>query len=341
MQKLGEGSFGQVFKAIDTVSSRQVALKKVRLRDVRALPVAALREMMSLQAVDHPNVMKLLESYTHGANIVLVLPLMRCSLQMVLDDRVMSLPDCVARDVGAQLFAGLAACHDLGLVHRDIKPANLLFEPGGCLKIGDFGQARLLSRREGACPGRWDASTRSEPAELTAHVGTRWYRAPELLLGSRRYSSPVDMWAAGCVIAQLYSLSPLFTGSSDLDQIFRLVLVLGTPTEARWPGVSSMPDYDKLHLPAHEPVPLAAVVPHAPDVALDLLQRLVCYNPMARVTAAEALESTWVLGREAVAAPVLLALLDADSPYTPAEAVVRHDGGALIHQDPRCARRRG
>jgi serine/threonine protein kinase len=323
VKKLGEGSFGQVFKAIDTVSSREVALKKVRLRDVRALPVAALREMLSLQAVDHPNVMKLLKAYTHGANIVLVLPLMRYSLHSVLDDRVTPLPDCVARDVGAQLFAGLAACHDAGLVHRDIKPANVLFGPDGCLKIGDFGQARLLSRSEGARDGRGDASTNSEPNELSAHVGTRWYRAPELLLGSRKYGSPVDMWAAGCIIAQLYSLSPLFTGSSDIDQIFRLILVLGTPTEARWPGVSSTPDYDKLHLPAHDPVPLAAVLPHAPDDALVLLERLVCYNSVARATAAEALESVWILGREPVAAPALLALLDADSPLTPADAIVR------------------
>jgi len=327
LRKVGEGSFGQVFKAVDTISGREVALKRVRFRDVGAPPVAALRELLALQAVDHPNVMRLIASYTHGANIVLVLPFMRLSLHELLARRAAPLPDCAARDIGAQLFAGLAACHAAGIVHRDIKPMNLLFDHDGTLQIADFGQARLLPGGGRGARAAAGADAEAHHAELTAHVATRWYRAPELLLGSRRYGPPVDVWAAGCVVAQLYTLSPLFAGCSDIDQIFRLVLMLGTPTEERWPGVSATPDYDKLDLPAHEPVPLATVLPHAPDEAIELLARLVCYDPAARASADEVLASAWVLGREPTAAPTLLTLMGTDAAVLPAAALLREGAG--------------
>lgn len=337
LDKLGEGSFGQVFRALDGCSGRAVALKKVRLRDVRALPLAALRELLALQAVEHPNVMQLIGSYTHGANIVFVLPFMHASLHALLDRRALPVPDVAAQDVAAQMLCGLAACHAAGLIHRDIKPANLLFGPDGCLQIGDFGQARLspshmLDEHAGDAAA---AAAADAGGELTAHVGTRWYRAPELLLGSRNYGEGVDMWAAGCVIAQLFSVSPMLTGSSDIDQIFRVVLLLGSPTEARWPGVSAMPDFDKLDIPAREPVPLGAALPHAPDDAIECLERLICYDPMARASALQALQSKWLLSREPIPGQVLLSLLDADAPQTHAAAIVAYNmrAEAQLHAD--------
>ena len=295
LHRIGEGSFGQVFRATDTRTGRDVALKHIRLRDLRSLPAAALREVLALGAVEHPNVMRLVATYTHGANLVLVLPLMRLSLHAVLDQRATPLPERAVRDIGAQLLAGLAATHEAGVMHRDVKPGNVLFGGDGMVQLADFGQARL--RPDGCGDG----------APLTAHVGTRWYRAPELLLGSTSYGAPVDMWAAGCVLAQLYTLSPLLAGASDIDQMFRVVALLGSPTSQRWPAATSLPDHGKLQLPECEPTPLGTLMPHAPDEALTLLDRLLRYEP--RATATEAFGSEWVARRERLSRAELLRLV--------------------------------
>ena len=150
--------------------------------------------MLALQRLDHPNVMRLLAVSTHGSNLVLVLPFLPGSLAALLAAQPAALPEGEAATLARELFSGLAACHAAGVVHRDIKPPNLLLSASGELRIGDFGQARLLA----------------PPGEPMSHaVATRWYRAPALLLGAKLYGAAVDMWAAGCTVAQCWSLSPL------------------------------------------------------------------------------------------------------------------------------------
>eukprot|EP00310_Coccolithus_braarudii_P015107 CAMPEP_0183356798 /NCGR_PEP_ID=MMETSP0164_2-20130417/45200_1 /TAXON_ID=221442 /ORGANISM="Coccolithus pelagicus ssp braarudi, Strain PLY182g" /LENGTH=299 /DNA_ID=CAMNT_0025530297 /DNA_START=126 /DNA_END=1025 /DNA_ORIENTATION=+ len=281
LHKVGEGSFGQVFRARDVQLGRQVALKKIRLRDVHVMPIAALRELRALQRLAHPNVMALHAFYTHGANLVLVLPYLPLSLAAMLEQRDAPLEDSRASSLAQMLMSGLAACHASRLLHRDIKPANLMLDDRGVLKIADFGQARLL-------PLDLDV-------ELTGQVATRWYRAPELLFGSKAYTSAVDIWAAGCVIAQFWCLSPLLPGESDMEQIFQVMTLLGSPTEEVWPGGSLTPDFHKLELPAYEAASWEEVLPYAPRAALVLVSRMVCYDPTSRVSAADALVEPWLL----------------------------------------------
>uniref|UniRef100_A0A7S4F7Q6 cyclin-dependent kinase n=1 Tax=Chrysotila carterae TaxID=13221 RepID=A0A7S4F7Q6_CHRCT len=281
-QKVGEGSFGQVFRARDRQHGHVVALKKVRIRDVRMLPAAALRELLALQQISHPNVLELLGQYTHGANLVLVMPFLPLSLATVLEQQHLPMPSERVREIAIMLLSGLVACHESDLVHRDIKPANLLIDAHGRLQIADFGQSRLLPKDAGG--------------SLTAQVATRWYRAPELLFGSRYYGKGVDIWASGCVIAQLWSISPLLPGDSDLDQIFQVLLLLGSPSEANWPGVTLMPDFHKLELPRCQPKPMRRVLPYAPSSAVDLVSKMICYDPKARVSANDALSHAWLAG---------------------------------------------
>ncbi len=174
LEKVGEGAFGVVTRAIERETGREVALKRVRVPDLSTLPIPALREMLALRRVEHPNVVPLLSRYTHGANIVLVFPFLPGSLAGLLAAQSAPLPEPEAAALAYELLAGLCACHAHGIVHRDIKPANLLLCANGRLCIGDFGQSRLL-------PPDLDAS-------LSHAVATRWYRAPELLFGARRYA---------------------------------------------------------------------------------------------------------------------------------------------------------
>lgn len=129
---------------------------------------------------------------------------------------------------------------------------------------------------------------------FTSGVGTRWYRAPELLYGTTIYGKEIDLWSLGCILGELLILEPLFSGTSDIDQLSRLVKVLGTPTEENWPGCSNLPDYRKLCFPGDgSPVGLKNHVPSCSDSVFSILERLVCYDPAARLNAKEVLENKY------------------------------------------------
>ena len=281
LRKVGEGAFGTVLQARHRESGKVVALKKVRVRDVRELPLNALRELNALRRCDHPNVIKLLDSHTHGANLVFVLPFMPHSLAWLLSERDGPLPERHAQTLGRMLLAGLIAIHAEGLLHRDIKPHNLLLSAGGVLRIADFGLALLA-------PQEADGS-------ISHAVATRWYRAPELLLGSRHYGVGVDVWAAGCVLAQLHTLSALLPGESDIGQLFTVLRFLGSPTDASWPGFRELPDTSKIALPDDVPaVPIEELMPLASAAHCRLCARMLVYDASRRPTCKAAFHDPWI-----------------------------------------------
>ncbi|XP_074873648.1 cyclin-dependent kinase 20 isoform X6 [Carettochelys insculpta] len=158
---------------------------------------------------------------------------------------------------------------------EDLKPANLLISSTGQLKIADFGLARLFS---------------SDDSRLYSHqVATRWYRAPELLYGARRYDEGVDLWAVGCIFAELLNNSPLFPGENDIEQLCCVLRILGTPTQHTWPELPELPDYNKICFKQKPPVPLEEVLPDAPPQSLQLLRCFLLYPSRERVRAAQAL----------------------------------------------------
>lgn len=172
-----------------------------------------------------------------------------------------------------QLLTGVAYCHHHRVLHRDLKPQNLLINREGELKLADFGLARAFG-----IPVR----------SYTHEVVTLWYRAPDVLLGSRKYSTPVDIWSIGCIFAEMVNGSPLFTGTSEETQLETIFRHLGTPNEITFPGISELPDWRDNFAVYPAPQGLKGLVPKLEQSGVDLLESMLIYDPTQRITAQEA-----------------------------------------------------
>lgn len=177
-----------------------------------------------------------------------------------------------------QLLEGTRYCHAHRVLHRDLKPQNLLINKEGNLKLADFGLARAFG-----VPLR----------TYTHEVVTLWYRAPEILLGGRQYSTGVDMWSVGCIFAEMATRKPLFPGDSEIDEIFKIFRILGTPTEADWPGVESFPDFKssfpKWERKQDDEMVNADGIKVLGENGLDLLESMLVYDPAGRISAKQAI----------------------------------------------------
>jgi len=190
-----------------------------------------------------------------------------------------------------QLVEGIGFCHARRILHRDLKPQNLLVDTVDgvdTLKIADFGLARAVQR-----PVR----------KYTKEVVTLWYRPPEILLGLTHYSAPVDMWAVGCIFAELAQAKhiPMFPGDSEIDQIFRIFRTRGTPTEDDWAGVSDLPDFN-LGFPQWKRRALPELLPDLGEAGIDMLEKLLVYDPAQRMTARQCLRHPFFADEAAEAA---------------------------------------
>ena len=173
----------------------------------------ALREVKSLRKLSHPNIVKLKEVIRQKDNLFFVFEFMQTNLFEHLQKNKNQFDEDKVRLMAYESLQGIAGCHKNGFMHRDLKPENLLINDQGAVKLADFGLAREI---------------RSRPP-LTEYVSTRWYRAPELLIGSTSYNSPVDIFAMGCILAEMYLFRPLFPGNSEADQLMKICSTLGTP----------------------------------------------------------------------------------------------------------------
>ena len=273
---LGEGTYGVVYKAKDIRTGDIVALKKIRLEvEDEGVPSTALREISVLKTLDHPNVVKL-KDVEHSENrLYLVFEYLDQDLKKYMDScRRGPIDPLLVKSYVYQMLLGIEFCHKRGVMHRDLKPQNLLIDKSGNLKLADFGLARAF-----CIPVR----------AYTHEVITLWYRAPEILLGGRHYSTGVDMWSIGCIFAELANKRPLWPGDSEIDMLFRIFRLLGTPNESMWPGVSALPDF-KPTFPQWPSQKASKACPNLCAEGQDLFKKMMLYNPTKRISAKQALK---------------------------------------------------
>eukprot|EP00775_Hariotina_reticulata_P007724 gene7724-7923_t len=227
---IGEGTYGSVLLCEHKETGKQVAIKKVRMcsNHKDGINKSVLRELKALHTLRSSHIVDLLDVFTTKNNLVLVFEYMDWSLEDVVRDKNLQIPPAAVKAYMQMLLQALAFTHEQQVVHRDVKPDNLLIGNSGIMKLADFGLARSLT----ASP---DSSC------MTPQVFSRWYRPPELLMGCNWYGAAVDIWAAGCVLAELLLRKPWFPGHCDMDQLDRIFKALGVPTVESWPGLADLP----------------------------------------------------------------------------------------------------
>uniref|UniRef100_A0A9J7YDP2 non-specific serine/threonine protein kinase n=1 Tax=Cyprinus carpio carpio TaxID=630221 RepID=A0A9J7YDP2_CYPCA len=273
LKQLGDGTYGSVLMGKSNESGELVAIKRMKRKFYSWEECMNLREVKSLKKLNHANVVKLKEVIRENDHLYFVFEYMKENLYQLMKDRTKLFPESVVRNISFQILQGLSFIHKHGFFHRDMKPENLLCMGPELVKIADFGLAREI---------------RSRPP-YTDYVSTRWYRAPEVLLRSPVYSSPIDIWAVGCIIAELYTLRPLFPGNSEVDEIFKICQVLGTVKKSDWPEGYQLAAAMNFRFPQCVPTPLKTLIPNATNEALDLMKDLLQWDPKKRPSAAKAL----------------------------------------------------
>lgn len=275
---LGEGTYGKVYKARSTRTGESVAMKQMKLdAQEEGVPSTAIREIALLKELSHPNVVKLLDVFCKPSKLVLVFEFLENDLKKYMKALNGRLAPATVKNFAYQLCRGVEFCHANRIIHRDLKPQNLLIDQRLRLKIADFGLAR--------------AFTVPVP-KYTHEVVTVWYRPPEILLGATLYSVPVDLWSIGCVLGEMATGAPLFAGDSEIDTIFKIFQKLGTPSETMWPGVGELPDFKPTFpkWPTRGWNQIRNTAQQVGTSGIDLLERLMCFDPRRRLSARRALQ---------------------------------------------------
>lgn len=275
---IGRGSYGVVYKVRRRSSGDIAALKRVRLNtNVQGLedgiPSSSLREIAALKSLKHPNILQLQDIIHTGSCLYLVFEHLDQDLKKTLNETSSGFSVKIVQSFMWQLLKAISFCHSRRILHRDIKLQNLLVNKDGCIKLADFGLARSMAM----------------PLKVyTKDVVTLWYRAPELLMGSNIYGPAIDVWSLGGVFYEILTKKPLFPGDSEIDQLFKIFRILGTPSEAQWAGISSLP-YFKTSFPSWKAKNLNDLL-GVGSHATDLLKQMLTYDPQRRVSAKDALK---------------------------------------------------
>ncbi|KAI3442620.1 Protein kinase domain-containing protein [Psidium guajava] len=276
IDKVGQGTYSNVYKAWDRDTGKLVALKKVRFDTSEPESIKFMaREIMILRELDHPNVIKLegLATSRMQFSLYLVFDFMLSDLQRIITRPEGGLTEPQVKCYMHQLLSGLQHCHDKGILHRDIKGSNLLIDKTGMLKIADFGLANYYRPQD--------------RRPLTNRVVTLWYRAPELLLGATDYGVGIDLWSAGCLLAEMFAGRPIMPGRNEVEQLHKIFKLCGTPPEDYW---------KKMKLPTtFRPRPLyksnlTEIFREFPESSVGLLSSLLALYPASRGSASLALQ---------------------------------------------------
>lgn len=286
---LGEGTYGEVYKAVDRSTNTVVAMKRMKLdQEDEGVPSTAIREVSLLKELSHPNIVQLMDVFCSQKKLFLIFEFVEQDMKKYFKlhgytqlsatgPKQWTLPQKIIKSFIYQLLRGVEYCHSHRIIHRDLKPQNLLIDRHGHLKIADFGLARAF-----VIP----------IPKYTHEVVTVWYRAPEILLGSQKYSVMVDVWSAGAIFGELATGQPMFPGDSEIDTIFKIFQKLGTPDDSVWKGIDGLPDFKKT-FPKWKRKGLEAIegVQQALGVdGVDLLEQMLKYAPCERMSCRRGLD---------------------------------------------------
>ncbi|KPM46214.1 Negative regulator of the PHO system [Neonectria ditissima] len=279
LEKLGEGTYATVFKGRNRQTGELVALKEIHLDSEEGTPSTAIREISLMKELKHENIVALHDVIHTENKLMLVFEFMDGDLKRYMDTNGErgALKPATIKSFMYQLLKGIDFCHQNRVLHRDLKPQNLLINSKGLLKLGDFGLARAFGIPVNT---------------FSNEVVTLWYRAPDVLLGSRTYNTSIDIWSAGCIMAEMFTGRPLFPGTTNEDQIVRIFRIMGTPTERSWPGITQFPEY-KPTFQMYATQDLRNILPAIDPTGIDLLQRMLQLRPELRVSAHDALQHPW------------------------------------------------
>lgn len=294
LDKIGQGTYSSVYRARDLETGKIVAMKKVRFVNMDPESVRFMaREILILRKLDHPNIMKLegLVTSRMSCNLYLVFEYMEHDLAGLAATRSIKFTEPQIKCYMQQLIRGLEHCHSRGILHRDIKGSNLLIDNNGILKIGDFGLANFFQP--------------DQKQPLTSRVVTLWYRAPELLLGATDYGVAIDLWSAGCILAELFAGKPIMPGRTEVEQMHKIFKLCGSPSEEYW--MKSKLPHATSFKPQHPYKRcVAETFKDFPASALALIEVLLAVEPKDRSTAASALKSEFFRTKPLPADPLSL-----------------------------------
>ncbi|KAK9458044.1 kinase-like domain-containing protein [Dipodascopsis uninucleata] len=282
ISQVGEGTYGKVYKALNTITNKMVALKRIRMESERdGFPITALREIKLLQSVRHENVVSLLEIMVEKSSVYMIFEYMDHDLSGILTHPTFKLGHGHIKDLFRQMLEGLAYLHKRGVLHRDIKGSNILLSNSGLLKIADFGLARFYHKH-------------MTTADYTNRVITLWYRPPELLLGATAYGPSVDVWGVGCLMLEMYTSKAIFQGQDEIQQLESIYSIMGSPTKENWPDVEKLPWYELVRPSEVKPSKFKERFENlVPPHGLTLASNLLALDPSKRPSAADALKSEY------------------------------------------------
>jgi serine/threonine protein kinase len=274
IEVVGDGTFGTVWKGIHLETGEKVAVKKLKKKIKTWYETTELKELKALQKLkSHQNIIKLKEIIREtNSDVFFVFEWADTNLyefMCIAKKRGEYIPENQIKEIIYRVTSGLNYIHSNGFFHRDLKPENILLSSNGTnVKIADFGLAREV-------PNYYDSS-------LTDYVCTRWYRPPECVLKSTNYSSPMDVWALGCIMAELYTFNPIFAGNSEFDQLTKITNIIGNPKLNDWPEGFKLIQKLGMKFPSSSGIHLSSILPSCSIQGINLLYDLLKWDPLIR-----------------------------------------------------------